>query len=122
MPFSPRNRSPTDFRAVRIKTTREWKEEIVVSDVPDRRRVFCDELLGTRRLYLFNSGKFFNSIGALAKGDETMRKAPIEKRIARLYWTCLSRAPEKAEVQRLSARSPEVGNDRYSTRTSRGRL
>jgi len=229
------------FRSVRIKTTREWKEEIVFSDGPDRRTAFCDELVGPRRrdlaaglaervdrwmlardrpdaahvdallrnglrlkalvrtvalsddfargpvtggfpcrrldaevledalcdltgtkrdyrsiapepftflpperrsvliedgsvsgpfltlfgrpardtgrlaerrnaitakqrLHLFNSGALYRSLDALAKGDAASRKAPPEQRIARLYWTCLSRAPEDAETHRLAAR------------------
>lgn len=32
------------FASVRIKKTREWKEEIVLSEGPDRRGAFCDRL------------------------------------------------------------------------------
>ena len=37
------------FRDVRIKTTREWKEEIVLADESGRRAAFCDELCSVRR-------------------------------------------------------------------------
>ena len=37
------------FRSVRVKTTREWKEEIVLSEGDDRRAAFCDRLFGEWR-------------------------------------------------------------------------
>ena len=37
------------FANVRVKNTREWKEEIVFVDGPDRRGEFCDRLLGEWR-------------------------------------------------------------------------
>ena len=37
------------FANLRIKTTREWKEEVVFVEGPDRRAALCDELFGTRR-------------------------------------------------------------------------
>ncbi len=37
------------FTNVRIKDTREWKEEIVYTDGPDRRGELCDQLFGADR-------------------------------------------------------------------------
>lgn len=49
--LSPRLRAEfaAHFANVRIKETREWKEEVVYADGPDRRGELCDELFVRRR-------------------------------------------------------------------------
>ena len=49
LPADQRAEMAAFFANVKIKTTREWKEEIVYVDGADRRSELCDRMFGTRR-------------------------------------------------------------------------
>ena len=57
------------FANVKIKNTREWKEEIVYVDGPDRRRDLCDRLFGDERQKVADA--FLNGIRAWIFGPES---------------------------------------------------
>ena len=59
-----------------------------------------NEVTAKQRLYLFNSGRLFQSLGRIVDGKEYRRqKMPVI--IADLYWRFLGRAPRRAETKRL---------------------
>ena len=49
LPAGQRAEMAKCLKCVRIKTTREWKEEVVFSEGPDRRAELCDEVFGKCR-------------------------------------------------------------------------
>ena len=57
------------FANVKIKNTREWKEEIVYVDGPDRRRDLCDRLFGDERQKVADA--FLNGIRSWIFGPES---------------------------------------------------
>ena len=63
-----------------------------------------------QRLYLFNSGKLYQSLAKIAKNDAVFRRLPVEKKVDRLYWRCLSRPPSENERHRLLARFRSLPN------------
>jgi hypothetical protein len=59
-----------------------------------------NEVTAKQRLYLFNSGKLFQSLGRIVDGRE-YRRQKMSAIIADLYWRFLGRAPQRAETKRL---------------------
>ena len=64
------------FANVRIKTTREWKEEIVYVDGTDYRRELCDTLFNDSRQYVADA--FLNGIRTWLFGPDTVRVKNVD--------------------------------------------
>ena len=60
-----------------------------------------NEVTAKQRLYLFNSGRLFNLLGRIVKGEDFRRQKPSDM-IQDLYWRFYSRAATPDEIRRLS--------------------
>lgn len=73
-----------------------------------------NDVTAKQRLYLFNSGKVFQSLGKLTDG-KAYRKRKMSEIIDDLYWRFLGRPPLKRERDRLLARHRAIkdGKERW---------
>ncbi len=73
-----------------------------------------NEVTAKQRLYLFNSGKVFTSLGRLTDGKD-YRKQKLSEIIDDLYWKFLARPPLRSERDRLLARQRAIkdGKERW---------
>lgn len=74
-----------------------------------------NEVTAKQRLYLFNSGKIFQSLGRLTD-TKAFRRLPFPQMIADLYWRFYSRPPTGVEKKALldwQAKLPKNTNEKW---------